>query len=119
VERKFRLRCVMEYTDRKWRGMWDKSGERLSDMAAGQPREGLVSVSIEAKEVETAQITEVVKCPAENFSRFQWFAVARSPMKVSGSVTIAGGVYGLTIETTNERVTAFVDGTTHIENIEV
>lgn len=120
MERKFRLRCRMDYSDgRIWRGQWDKSGDRLSDMAAGQPREGLVSVCIEAKDLSTTQISEVVRCSADHFRRFQWFAVARSPSTIRGEFTVTGIVYGLTIETEKERVTAYVDGTTHIENIEV
>lgn len=120
MQRLYKLRCVFYYEDGKiWRGMWDKSGTALSDMAAGQPLSGLTKACIESKSLESAQTTEVVACEAKNFRRFQWLAIARSPMIVHGQVTVTGTICGLTIETGNERVTAFVDGTTHIENIEV
>ena len=120
MDRLFSLRCVLTYADGKiWRGMWDKSGTALSDMAVGQPKEGLSLASIEAKNLETRAVSEVVSCEADKFEKFQWLAVARAPSTIRGSYTVQGIVAGLTIQTKKERVTAFVDGTTHIENIEV
>lgn len=120
MKKLYSLRCVLKYADGKtWRGMWDKSGTALSDMAAGQPKEDLFSVCIEAKNLETRAVSEVVSCEADKFEKFQWLAIARTPSLIRGNLTIQGTIAGLTIQTKKERVTAFVDGTTHIENIEV
>lgn len=120
MDRTYSLRCVIKYSDgRIWRSMWDKSGTLPTDKASKQSRECMDRVAIEAKHLETKTIDEIVSCSAVTFDKFQWRAIARAPNMISGSLQVRGAVIGLTIQTKKERITAYIDGTTHIENIEV
>jgi hypothetical protein len=115
--KKYLLRWRYEWADRPTKfGMWSNQGSQddLSTKAWCHNHEGLVSAIIEAKNIETREVKPVVRVPGQDFRNFQWLAVASVPMSVAGGkLQPMSQVVGLKIQTRDEEVSVYDDGTLH------
>ena len=107
------VRWVFHYETTSVRGTWGKASKeaRASDM----PREGLVSVSIEANDKIKNKMVEFFNTPADDFLRFEWIVTTNIPavqlQKLDGTLKLKPFHEGLTVVTKDgSKFTFYIDG---------
>lgn len=106
---KFRLRWRFNYADKHSRyGVWSRPAERPEDMAAFNNRGAIVSATIESQDVTNDSVRVVAECSGSDFVNFEWIATA------TGFDTSTSQIVGLTLVTSNERCSVYVDGSAAI-----
>lgn len=99
----YRLRWRFDYSNRPPRyGVWNGASDLKSDMAAYQPKDGLVTATVEAK--KDGVVKPIVVCPGHEFVMFQWNAVAYGPAVFSGTVKPLTRLLGIKLVTTKEEI---------------
>lgn len=114
VPRRFRLRWAFYYHNgRPPRiGIWDGAGNGVRDMAAFQPKDGLLWAAIEAESIFDFTIKRLVEVSGPDLQTIEWDTFVRGP-----GVSWKGGSYqpacrlaGLSLITRTERISAKIDG---------
>lgn len=114
--KKYVLRFGFEYHDgrKSWRSQWDRTGPNQCDSAWAQTKTNLRCACIEAKDVQTRQVTTIVQCDGHEFVNFEWLAVIGVPLGAK-QVTAEGKNVGAVLVTRNDRITVLSDGTAQIQ----
>jgi hypothetical protein len=108
------LRARFDYANGKtWRGLWNRSGEQITDQAWAQNKEGILRAGIEIKDCCTKEVLRAAEIPGQDFRNFQWLALA--PYQFTNGVPIQGENVGLQMLTRSEKVTVFIDGSIKVE----
>lgn len=113
--RLFRLRWRFEFANGKAprTGIWDGTSNNFGDSAAAVDKNGLLRVLIQAEDRlnNVGQMLTLVDCPGQEYASMQWEAYSRLPGFFAGAgITPRAHVSGLSILTTDEKITAWVSG---------
>jgi len=109
----YRLRWKFFFTNGKLpkTGVWNGTSQLVSDSAFAINKEFMESVSIEAENLVTNEILTLVNCPKSEYASMQWEAYARMPAFFKGNGgTARENISGLSILTSDEKITAWVNG---------
>ena len=115
----YKLRWRFDYINRPPKyGIWSMATGKPSDSAYSQPKDGLLTASIEGKDVHTKEIKRLADCPGQDFRMFQWVATASMPA-VSGlvSYTPRSTLVGLKLITRNEVIEVLNTGVKNVSLI--
>jgi hypothetical protein len=109
IRKKFRLRWVFEYHDRKpIYGVWDNASPHVSDMAWSKTKNGLKYAVIEAEALDGYAIHRIMECEADRFVTFKWIGSVSMP---SNAKMVSGGsIIGLQLLTPDNAFSVFIDG---------
>ena len=110
----WRLRWRFDYSGRGTKyGSWNCSSPLQKDMAAFQPKEGLVSASIEGESTHTFEMRTFYECDGHEYVSCQGEAYGkiRNPLGITGAGNPMVFFSGLSFITRDKKVTVFIDGT--------
>jgi len=90
--------------------MWNMTQENATDAAWCQSKENLLFAMVEAKHIETREISKVAICNGADFCNFQWIAKVRLNVKPGfGEITKQGKTVGLKIISRDDEISVYCD----------
>ena len=109
-EVKYLLRWKYDYASGNRAGMWSRPGNTPATQAWANNKEGIVRASIEGKDLKTNQVVTLAECDGHDFRTFQWSAVSRVNLGISGSQTPIPVLVGMKLLTSDHEIEVLVDG---------
>lgn len=116
---RFELRWRFEFANKINRcGMWSKSSNNPSEMAAFVNKDGLLLAAIEAKNFYTQEQFIIAECQGQDFVNFKWNAERHQILSAPGLYSFANWhqLVGLTLVTREVELAVYFDGSSHIEH---
>ena len=113
ASKRFLLRWRYDYKDKaSIYGMWSNPGNIEANGAWKHNHEGVISASIEGKDIDSRKIVRLAECPGYDFVNFEWIAMAKigNPFNIRGAITPPTRLMGLAIVTRDKIIEVFPNG---------
>jgi len=107
----YRLRWVFHYQNGKTKyGIWNGASPLRQDMAAFQPKTGLISAEIEGETID-GTVHKLYQVDGHNYVSAAWEKIVNLPILSSASsLKVSGKLYGLSFYTPTEKITVNIYG---------
>lgn len=110
----YRLRWRFDFYNKPTKyGGWNAARQsNQADMAAFVDKTGLVRASIEGEKVGAWTVETLLECDGTDYASMEWNMAAKVPVFITGEHIRPGSVIGMSIITSCEKITVYVDGQT-------
>lgn len=117
----YRLRWRFLFSDGKPDrvGVWNGTSQSPQDMASFVNKNNLLYAIIEGEKVGSWTTKEIVKIEGHKYATCKWHVALSTPVFIQGNneYVKAGDIVGLQMQTNDNAVTVFVDGTVKKEKL--